>query len=168
MYKSSTAPIVVRPADPEDAAQLRDNCFSADTLVQVQVLIADAIRAFQEGTQVLLTAIVDGVVVGTGTLTRNPHPLRAHRGVVGGLVVHSDHRRKGVARRIVEEIRERALAMGLDILVVTCRGGTPAEVVYRHLGFVECGRLPRGIMEPYGEQRIYDEVSFYMPLERGG
>jgi hypothetical protein len=55
--------------------------------------------------------------------------------------------------------------MGLEILEVGCRGGTPAEAVYPRLGFVECGRLPRGIVEPWGACQAYDEVSFYMPIQ---
>ena len=165
MSKRANAPIVVRPVTSEDAAQLRDNCFSANTLAQVQALIADAVQACERGTQVLLVAVVDRLVVGTGTLTRNSHPLRAHRGELGGLVVHGNNQRRGVARRIVEAVLDRAASTGLEILVVGCRGGTPAEEVYPRLGFVECGRLPRGLMEAYGEQRIYDEVSFYVPLE---
>ena len=58
------------------------------------------------------------------------------------------------------------MSMGIEILEVGCRGGTPAEEVYRRLGFIECGRLPGGIVEPWGERRAYDEVSFYMPVVR--
>ena len=55
--------------------------------------------------------------------------------------------------------------MGLQILEVGCRGGTPAEQVYGRLGFVECGRLPGGISKPWNEGRVYDEVSFYMSVD---
>jgi GNAT superfamily N-acetyltransferase len=156
--------IAVRLARPEDAAQLRENCFSANTLAEVEARIADAMRMYEQGTQALFVAEVDGTVVGTGTLVRNTHPLYAHRGEVVGLVVHPHYQRRGIARRIVEAVRDQAAAWELEILEVGCRGGTPAEQVYRRLGFIECGRLPRGIKEPYGEQRVYDEVSFYMPL----
>ena len=30
------------------------------------------------------------------------------------------------------------------------------------------GRLPGGIVEPWGERRAYDEVSFYMPIQVPG
>jgi GNAT superfamily N-acetyltransferase len=156
--------IVVRPVRRADAAQLRENCFSANTLDQVEQLIDDRLNASDEGMGILLVAEVDGLVVGTGTFTRNAHSLRAHRGEVGGLVVHPAYQRRGIARRIVEDIRERAASMGVEILEIGCRGGTPAEVVYPRLGFIECGRLPRGLLEPSAEGRAYDEVSFYMPL----
>lgn len=159
-----THTVIVRWAGPEDAAPLRENCFSANTLAEVESRIAGAIQAFAERTQALFVAEVDGAVVGTGTLVRNSHPLYAHRGEVVGLVVHPHYQRRGIARRIVETVREQAVAWGLEILEVGCRGGTPAEQVYGRLGFVEYGRLPGGIKEPWAESRVYDEVSFYMPL----
>lgn len=155
---------IIRPVRPEDAKDLRENCFSANTLAEVQERIAGSIQAAKEGTQVLLVAEVDGVVVGTGAFVRNTHPLYAHRAEVGSLVVHPDYQRRGIARRIVEQIAEAAVTMGLEILEVSTRGGTPAEEVYRRLGFIEWGRLPRGLVEPWGEHKVYDSVHFYRPL----
>jgi GNAT superfamily N-acetyltransferase len=157
--------IIVRPVQLQDAEQLRENCFSANTLQEVEERIADSIKAAEAETQVLLVAEVDGVVVGTGTFVRNTHPLYAHRAKVGGLVVHPHYQRRGIARRLVEQIKAHAASMGLEILEVGCRGGTPAEEVYRRLGFVEWGRLPRGIVEPWGERKAYDKVSFYMLIK---
>ena len=165
---SKETAVVVRPVEPGDAAELRENVFSRNTMAEVEERIAENVRAFQESTQVLLVVEVGGVVVGTGTLVRKTHPLYAHRGEVVGLVVHPDYRRRGIARRIVEVICDRAASWKLEILEVGCRGGTPAEQVYQRLGFVECGRLPRGIQEPWGDHRVFDEVSFYMPLRSEG
>jgi ribosomal protein S18 acetylase RimI-like enzyme len=95
--------ILVRPVRPGDAAQLRDSCFSANTLEQIKGHIAESIRAAKQGTQVLFLAEADGVTVGTGTLERRSHPLYAHRGEVVGLVVHPHYQRRGIARRIAAE-----------------------------------------------------------------
>jgi GNAT superfamily N-acetyltransferase len=157
--------ILVRPVQPEDAEPLRANCYSANTLAQVKERIAQNVQAYEQGTEVHLVAEVDGIVVGTGGLVRKTHPLHAHRGELVSLVVHPDHQRQGIARRIVAELCRYAAPFGITLLEVGCRGGTPAETVYARLGFVECGRLPGGIVEPWGEQRAYDEVSFCMPLD---
>lgn len=134
-------------------------------MAQVEERIAQNVQAYDLKTEVHLVAEVDGVVVGTGGLVRRTHPLYAHRGELVSLVVHPDHQRRGIARRIVAELCRYAAEFGLSILEVGCRGGTPAEAVYRRLGFVECGRLPGGIVEPWGEQRAYDEVSFYIAIQ---
>jgi GNAT superfamily N-acetyltransferase len=159
---------IIRPVEPGDAKDLRENCFSANTIEQVEARIAANRKAIEQGTEMHLVAEVaegDGGVVGVGGLVRRDFALHAHRGELVDLVVHPHYRRQGIARRIVEGIKERAAAMGVEILEVGCRGGTPAEEVYRHLGFVEWGRLPRGLVEPWGEHKVYDEVQFYMPVE---
>jgi len=156
--------ITVRPVQPQDAAQLRDNCFSSNTLAQVEERIARNVQAYRERSEVHLVAEVEGVVAGTGGLVRRTHPLEAHRGELVSLVVHPDYQRRGIARRIVAELCDKAAEFGLTILEVGCRGGTPAETVYRRLGFIECGRLPGGLVEPWREGQVYDEISFYMPL----
>jgi GNAT superfamily N-acetyltransferase len=162
--------IVVRPVKPEDAAQLRENCFSMNTLAEIQADIAERVKAFEAGTLVHLVAEVQGSegasgVVGTGILIRNEHAFMTHRGKVGSLVVHPDYQRRGIARRIVETMRDYAPSMGIEFLEVSCRGGTPAEKVYPRLGFVECGRFPRGLVEPWGDHLVFDQVSFYMAVE---
>ena len=156
--------IIIRPVRPEDAKDLRENCFSANTLAEVQERIAESLQGAKEETQVLFVAEAGGTVVGTGTFVRNTSPLYAHRAEVGGLVVHPDYQRQGIARRLVAQIAEIAASMGLEMLEIGCRGGTPAEEVYRRLGFIEWGRLPRGLAEPWGEHKVYDIVRFYMPL----
>ncbi|MBN1935966.1 MAG: GNAT family N-acetyltransferase [Anaerolineae bacterium] len=163
--------VIVRPVKPEDAAQLRDNCFSVNTLEQISARITEAIQTTAQETQTLLVAEVQDaqsppVVVGTGSLVRNTHPLYAHRGELTGLVVHPHYQRQGIARRVVEAVCEQAAAWGIEILETGCRGGTPAEAVYPRLGFIEWGRLPGGIKEPYGEQNVYDDVSFYMLVRK--
>ena len=156
--------INVRPIHPQDAADLRESIFSANALDEVEARIAENVRAFARGTEVHLVAEIGGTVVGTGGLVRKTHPLHAHRGELVSLVVHPDYQRRGIARRIVEEVRRYAASMGIELLEVGCRSGTPAEQVYPRLGFVECGRLSRGIIEPWGAHTAYDEVSFYMPI----
>jgi GNAT superfamily N-acetyltransferase len=169
----TTDPIVVRPVRPEDAVQLRENCFSMNTLAEVEADIAERVEAFEAGTQVHLVAEVQEegqtpVVVGTGILTRNEHPFMAHRAKVGSLVVHPDYQRRGISRRIIETMCDHAQSMGIAFLEVGCRGGTPAEQVYPRLGFIECGRFPRGLIEPWGDHLVFDEVSFYMSVGKKG
>jgi GNAT superfamily N-acetyltransferase len=153
--------VIVRPVEPKDAVQLRENCLSANTLAEVQADIAERIQAFEQGTQVHLVAEVDGVVVGTGTLVRSDRALEAHRGEVVRLVVNGNYQRRGIARRIVDEMHGYAASMGIEFLEIGCRGGTPAEKVYPRLGFVEWGRFPRGLVEPWGDQASFDHVCFY-------
>ena len=155
---------IIRPVRPEDAADLRENCFSANALEEIEADIEQRIEAFAQGVLVHLVAEVDGTVVGTGILTRNENPLMPHRGKVGSLVVDPAYQRRGIARQIVAEMHVYAASMGFEFLEIGCRGGTPAEQVYPRLGFIECGRFPRGLIEPWGDRLVFDQVSFYMPV----
>lgn len=158
--------ITIRPVEREDAADLLENCFSMSTLEGVQERIENTIQMLEEGTGVRFVAEVDGTVVGTVMLKRNAHPLYAHRAEVFDVVVRGDYQRRGIARRLIAECRTHAASMGIEILEIGVRGGTPAEEVYRRLGFIEYARLPQGIKEPRDGGSVFDEVRFYQPVER--
>ena len=160
-----TDTVAVRPVRSSDATQVRENCFSMNTLEEVRSRIRANLQVSEQGNGVQLVALVEGIVVGTVTLRRDPCPLFAHRAELDSLVVRGDHQRQGVARRLVEESRVHAVAMGVEILEVGCRAGTVAERVYPRLGFLEYGRLPRGIIESWGDRNVFDAVYFYQPLE---
>ena len=97
-----------------------------------------------------------------------PSPLHfvhlAHLCTLFDVVVNPGFQRMGIARRLLDECKTRAAAKGVSLMIVSTRGGTTAETVFRKLGFIEYGRLPNGIIEPWGEKRAYDEVLFYLPL----
>lgn len=156
--------VIVRPVKLSDVSDLRENCFSMNTLEQVQSRIEAKIQEHEEQKGLQLVAEVDGLVVGTAGIKRNPHPLEAHRAELVDLVVHGDYRQQGSAHRLVEEYCVHGVALGIEILEAGCRTGTPAEKVYPRLGFIEWGRLPRGIIESWGEHRAYGLLYFYRPL----
>jgi len=109
-----------------------------------------------------------GEVVGTAILIRNPHVLRSHRAEVAGLVVKYELWGKGIARRLVDACKNLAVEMGIEILEVGCRGGEPAEVIYKRLGFIEYSRLPDGLKEPWDDQKVFDEVYQYQRIPKTG
>jgi len=148
----------------DDAEQLQRNCMPGATVDEIRARIPGELRAYEAGELVPLVAVLDGEVIGTATLARRQHRLARHIAEVGGLVVDHRYQRRGIARRLLAEVSARAAAMGIELLVISCRGGTTAEAVYQHLGFIEYGRLPRGIKEPSGN--VFEEVFFYRPLAR--
>jgi acetyltransferase len=152
--------ITVRPIVREDPADLRENCFSMNTLGEVQERVEKSIQMSEEGTGLRLVAEVDRVAVGTVALIRKSHPFYAHRAEVSDVVVRGDYQRRGIARRLIAECHARAAPMGVEILEIGVRGGTPVEEVYRRLGFVEYARLPGGIKEPWGDGNVFDEILF--------
>ena len=102
--------------------------------------------------------------VGHAVLRRKRHPLHRHRAELTDIVVCLTYQRRGIARRLIEALRGHAPRIGVTTIETSVRGGTPAEEVYRRVGFQECGRLPAGLVETWGDCGVYEEVFFWMPV----
>lgn len=62
---------------------------------------------------------------------------------VSGVAVYPEHRGRGLARRLMEEARARAEALGLPRMSLICfEGNERAMQLYRRLGFAEVDRRP--------------------------
>jgi len=80
----------------------------------------------------------DDVIVGAGTLRPEPDG----RGRILRMSVAASHRRRGVARSIVQELFARADRRGLDpVVVLTDTPWTSAIALYRSCGFTELDLL---------------------------
>jgi GNAT superfamily N-acetyltransferase len=93
----------------------------------------------------LITAIVavDGErIVGTALLIRSSNPNSPHRAEVGKVLVHRSARRRGIGAALMHAIEERARADGRWMLVLDTVTGSPAESMYRSLGWTELGVMP--------------------------
>jgi AraC-like DNA-binding protein/predicted N-acetyltransferase YhbS len=159
--------IAVRIVQEEDVDDLWENIYSRNTPNEVKDRVASSLQAYAAEKAVPLVAEVDGHVIGTMHLVFEDHPLRAHICKLCDVVVNPGFRRMGIARRLLEECKTRAVEKGKTMIIVSTRGRSTAETVYPKLGFAEYGRLPNGLVErpPFWEnQCAYDEVSFYMPL----
>ena len=165
MKKVETINVTIRPVRLSDAGQVRESCFSMNTLEEVETGIRQSLLGIVEGKEIQLVAEVDSAVVGIVSLVRQAHPLQSHRAEIAGLVVHPDFQRRGIARKLVKACQERAQKLGISILEISCRGGEPAEQIYPRLGFKEYGRLPGGLVEPWGGHQVFVQVYFYLPIK---
>jgi AraC-like DNA-binding protein/predicted N-acetyltransferase YhbS len=156
--------LIIRVVQEADAGDLWENIYSQNTPNEVKDRIALYLQAYAEEKAVPLVAEVEGHVIGVTHIAFDEHPLRAHICTLHDVVVNPAFHGMGIARRLIEECRTRAVEKGKRMICVSCRGGTAAETVYGKLGFTECGRLPNGLIEPWGEHDAYDEVFLYMQL----
>lgn len=101
----SSMRLVIRPVRLSDAHQVREYCFSMNTLDEVRAQIQSNLEMASRGKIVQLVAEVDGTVTGIVSLVRQEHPLYAHRAEIAELVVHPDYQRRGIARQLVEACR---------------------------------------------------------------
>lgn len=64
------------------------------------------------------------------------------RGDIMKLLVHTQWRRRGFARALMEHAQQEAAAMGLRTLVLDTEVGSAAEAVYQSLGWQRVGEIP--------------------------
>jgi len=108
---------------------------------------------------VILAARDDHGIVGSAQLHPAWAPNQPHRADVAKLLVHRRARRRGLARALMADLEARAAANGFTLLVLDTCQGTPAEALYRGLGWTEVGVIPHFALTPDGGN--CDTVFFY-------
>jgi GNAT superfamily N-acetyltransferase len=82
-------------------------------------------------------------IVGTVQLDLAMPPNQQHRGEVAKMLVHPMARRRGLARSMMVALEAIARAEGRTLLTLDTVTGGHAEPLYRSLGYVAAGVIPR-------------------------
>jgi ribosomal protein S18 acetylase RimI-like enzyme len=82
-------------------------------------------------------------IVGTVQLDLATPPNQQHRAEVLKLLVHPGARRRGVARALMLELETIARSEGRTLLTLDTWTGSHAESLYRSLGYITVGVIPR-------------------------
>ena len=109
--------------------------------------VVDAMRA---GRRLVLVALADERLVGSVQLDLETRANGRHRAEVTKLMVLRAHRRQGVGRELMSAVLAAARCAGRSLLLLDVRVGDPAEALYRSLGFVAVGEVPRYARSPDG------------------
>jgi acetyltransferase len=102
---------------------------------------------------VLWVAESGGEIVGTVQLSLCAKENGRHRAELQKLLVLRGHRGNGIATALLLAADEYAAANGRTLLVLDTIAGSPAESVYRHLGWCKVGEIPEYAAMPDGELR---------------
>jgi putative acetyltransferase len=87
----------------------------------------------------VLTALWDGVPCGNATLYLQPYKKLAHQ-CLFAIIVDEKYRGKGVGRKLMIELMERAKNIfKIELLHLEVYEGNPAIHLYRDLGFTQYG-----------------------------
>jgi GNAT superfamily N-acetyltransferase len=112
-----------------------------------------------QGKCLLLAAWLDGQLAGTVQLDLAGQENQPRRAEVAKLLVDPAAQRRGVGRALMARAEQAALRLGRPLLTLDTRAGTPAEALYRALGWSEAGRIPRCELDEAGTAR--DAVVFW-------
>ena len=117
-----------------------------------------------EGKRLLLVARDDtGRIIGTAQAAWESRPNGRHRAEVQKVLVFPRHRRKGIARALMEEVETRAKARGVRLLFLdTSVGRGGAEALYGALGYTCIGGIPGYALDPDGTPA--DNAIYYKAL----
>jgi GNAT superfamily N-acetyltransferase len=94
-------------------------------------------------TRRVVVARLGARIVGTVQLDLEMPPNQRHRGEVAKMLVHPSARRRGIARALMTALEAIALSEGRTLLTLDTVTGGSAEPLYRSLGYVTVGVIPR-------------------------
>jgi GNAT superfamily N-acetyltransferase len=118
----------------------------------------------RSGGRRVLTARVDGEIAGTVQLLLDTPPNQAHRAEVAKMLVHPKARRRGLARALMTALEDVARSEGRTLLTLDTVTGGAAEPLYRSMGYMLAGVIPRyarGALRPELEDTsvMYKELA---------
>lgn len=93
--------------------------------------------------KLLWVALEQGEVAGTVQLNLESRANGLHRAEVAKLMVHSAHRRKGIATALMQTAEAEAQKLGRTTLVLDTLEGHSAEGLYLNLGWQRAGVIPQ-------------------------
>ncbi|KAH6678726.1 acyl-CoA N-acyltransferase [Halenospora varia] len=97
-------------------------------------------------------------VLGTVQLAGSPKPSHSHRAEVNKLIISSSYRRKGLARKLMEEVESLARELGRDVLTLTTAKDSDAREMYLKMDWDEFGVCKDYAQRPDGKRA---DVSFF-------
>jgi ribosomal protein S18 acetylase RimI-like enzyme len=106
-------------------------------------------------------AFVEGKLVGTVGFGRNTRQKQRHKARIWGVFVQEEHRDRGIARRLMEEVLRRAGTIdGLEQIILTVGDQQrAAKKLYSSLGFTVFGHEPAALK--IGEISVDEDHMFY-------
>jgi GNAT superfamily N-acetyltransferase len=129
---------------------------------RAEIFWRDKFADVARGKRILLVAKVENRVAGTVMLEFMSVDNQPHRGEIQKLLVHDDFRRQGIAKALMAAIEQAALEAGRTLLVLDTLKNSPAETLYRQMGWQEVGEIPYFVRSPEGEYA--STVVFYKNL----
>ncbi|MDD5586245.1 MAG: GNAT family N-acetyltransferase [Alphaproteobacteria bacterium] len=101
--------------------------------------------------------VIGGVLLSLAELANQPHVAQVRK-----LLVPRKHRRKGVARQLIQALEAEAINLNRLLLYLDTVKGSPAESLYRELGYEIGGVIPNFALLPDGTR--CESVIFYKQL----
>lgn len=106
--------------------------------------------ALRRGNLIMLAIWRGDALEGSVQLDMDTPPNQPHRAEIRKLLVHPRARRLGLARLLMQEALDRAAGAQRSLLTLDTVSGSPAEALYRSMGFELAGQIPGYAIDPHG------------------
>jgi ribosomal protein S18 acetylase RimI-like enzyme len=116
----------------------------------------------RSGATVQFGSFVEGVLIGTVQLKRAWAPNQKHHSDIAKLLVHSAHRRLGIATHLMRALEEQARTLDQTLLTFDASAHGSVEDFYRRLGYTCVGYFPGYALSSLGE--LEDTALFFKKL----
>jgi acetyltransferase len=113
------------------------------TLAEAQAYWRKVAQEVADQERYVLASIADGHVMGCVHLALAGVPNGIHRAEVQKMLIHTDFRRRGIAKHLLREIEVIAKQLGRTTLVLDTEEGNPAELLYSQMGWQRVGIIPK-------------------------
>lgn len=117
----------------------------------VEAYWKDVAASAENGERVLICATVGGQLAGTVQLYLSPEPNAPHRGEVYKLLVHREFRNRGIGEALMIAVEQEARRHGRSLLLLDTAQGGAGERLYRRMGWLEIGVVPKHFVDPWGK-----------------
>jgi ribosomal protein S18 acetylase RimI-like enzyme len=102
------------------------------------------------GERIMLGAFDGEHLVGTVTLLLDCPPNQPHRAEIAKLMTRMGHRRRGVAKALMEAAERLAVEKARTLLVLDTAADGGASALYERLGYTLAGVIPDYAFKPHG------------------
>lgn len=123
----------------------------------------ETIAEVEQGFRVLLVSTDDGRVTGSAQLALATKQNGLHRAEVQKLIVHSQFRKRGIARLLLTELDSVARQVNRTLLVLDTEQGSAAENLYANSGYARAGVIPQFALTT--DRSLIATVVFYKLLD---
>lgn len=123
----------------------------------------ETIAEVEKGVRVLLVATDDGRITGSAQLALATKQNGLHRAEVQKLIVHSQFRKRGIARLLLTEVDAIARQLNRTLLVLDTEQGSAAESLYGNCGYTRAGVIPQFALTT--DRSLIATVVFYRLLD---
>jgi len=119
-------------------------------------------KEIKENKRIHLVAESNNEIIGGCDIKKNSLALH-HTGEMG-IVIAADYRGLGIGKKLMQTVITEAQKKWKDLKILKLDvfgNNTTAQNLYKKLGFVECGKIPKGV---YYRGRLVDRLTMFKQL----